>query len=110
MSERCAGSLRIAQLLLQTPKNQVVRFRVIDLVSGPLCTRVYTQERHPRSQLGENVMRVLGDIWTGFWTDNVAGLRHRGCDVDIDELILIYASTRAVPGLRHGLWCIGRVG
>lgn len=110
MFERSAGSLRVPKLLLQTAEDQVVRFRVVDLVPGPLCTRVYAQERHPRSQLCENIMRVLGDIRTGFGPNYVAGFHDGRRDVDIDELMRVYASSPPIPGLRYSLWGVRRVG
>lgn len=56
MSEWCARRLRVAQLLLQATKNQIIRFRSVDLVSCPLRTGVYPHERHPCAQLGIYIM------------------------------------------------------
>lgn len=56
MSKRGAGSPRVAKLLAQPSKNQVVSPWVIDLMSCAFCTRVDPQKCYSRTQPGKNVV------------------------------------------------------
>lgn len=111
MLDRLAGSGSGAQLITRSLENQVICFRIIDLVSSTLKVLLATvdtiesirkaiahlssgidaKKSNTGTQSGVDVKRMFRNIGSRLVSDNVLRLGLPGCNVRVNQLVWINA-------------------